>query len=148
MRTMKEFDYDLWAIDVKGKKHYFCRVKATGEECEIDLECMRALMAEEKAMRRRIARDTDKLLSLDCSIFDEHSEEWMIDKDDFVEDVIASELEDAFISTLTKCQKSIYLHCMKPNITVRQYARLSGLAATTIQNHIEAVRRKYKKYFM
>ena len=35
MKTIKEFDYDLWAVDVEGKKQYFCRVKATGEECEI-----------------------------------------------------------------------------------------------------------------
>lgn len=68
--------------------------------------------------------------------------------DDFVEDIIASEIEGAFISTLTACQKSIYIHCMKPNISVREYSRLSGLAVTTIQNHIEAVRKKYKKYFM
>lgn len=112
MKTIKEFDYDLWAVDVEGKKQYFCRVKATGEECEISLECMRVLLAEEKAMRRRIARDTDRLLSLGYSTSDEHGEEWIIDRDDFVEDIIASEIEGAFISTLTECQKSIYIHCM------------------------------------
>ena len=148
MKTIKGFDYDLWAIDVNGKKQYFCRVKTTGEECEISLECMRVLLAQEKAMRRRIARDTERLLSLDCSMFDECGEEWIIDRDDFVEDVFASEIEDAFISTLTECQKNIYIHCMKANLSVRQYSRLSGLAVTTIQNHIEAVRKKYKKYFM
>ena len=95
-------------------------------------------------MRRRIARDTDRLLSLDCSISDEHGEEWIIDRDDFVEDIIASEIVGAFISTLTECQKSIYIHCMKPNISVREYSRLSGLAVTTIQNHIEAVRKNIK----
>ena len=144
MKTIKEFDYDLWAVDVEGKKQYFCRAKATGEECEISLECMRVLLAEEKAMRRRIARDTDRLLSLGYSTSDEHGEEWIIDRDDFVEDIIASEIEGAFISTLTECQKSIYIHCMKPNISVREYSRLSGLAVTTIQNHIEAVRKNIK----
>ena len=71
-------------------------------------------------------------------------QEWIIDRDDFVEDIIASDIEGAFISILTECQKSIYIHCMKPNISVREYSRLSGLAVTTIQNHIEAVRKNIK----
>ena len=32
MKTLKEFDYDLWAIEENGRKRYFARIKATGEE--------------------------------------------------------------------------------------------------------------------
>ena len=32
MKTLREFDYDLWAVMDNGKKRYFARIKATGEE--------------------------------------------------------------------------------------------------------------------
>ena len=32
MKTLKEFDYDLWAIEENERKRYFARIKATGEE--------------------------------------------------------------------------------------------------------------------
>ena len=35
MKTLKEFDYDLWAIEENGRKRYFARIKATGEETDI-----------------------------------------------------------------------------------------------------------------
>ena len=41
MKTLKEFDYDLWAIEENGRKRYFARIKATGEETEVSLEVMR-----------------------------------------------------------------------------------------------------------
>lgn len=56
MKTLKEFDYDLWAIEENGKKRYFARVKATGEEAEITIEVMRLLLSQEKQMRREYAR--------------------------------------------------------------------------------------------
>ena len=40
MKALREFDYDLWAIVDNGKKRYFARVKATGEETEISLSRM------------------------------------------------------------------------------------------------------------
>ena len=42
MKTLKEFDYDLWAIEEKGKKRYFARDKATGEEAVMTNEVMRS----------------------------------------------------------------------------------------------------------
>jgi len=56
MKTLKDFDYDLWAIEENDKKRYFARVKATGEETEIDLNVMRLLLSQEKQMRREYAR--------------------------------------------------------------------------------------------
>ena len=48
MKTLKEFDYDLWAIEENGRKRYFARIKATGEETEVSLEVMRLLLRQEK----------------------------------------------------------------------------------------------------
>ena len=48
METLKEFDYDLWAIEENRRKRYFARIKATGEEMEISLEVMRLLLDQEK----------------------------------------------------------------------------------------------------
>ena len=47
MKTLKEFDYDLWAIEENGRKRYFARIKATGEEAEVSLEVMRLLLRQE-----------------------------------------------------------------------------------------------------
>ena len=47
MKTLKEFDYDLWAIEENGRKRYFARIKATGEETEVSLEVMRLLLRQE-----------------------------------------------------------------------------------------------------
>ena len=40
MKTLKELDYDLWAIEANGRKRYFARIKATGEEAEVSLEAV------------------------------------------------------------------------------------------------------------
>ena len=47
MKTLKEFDYDLWAIEENGRKRYFARIKATGEETEVSLEVMRLLLNQD-----------------------------------------------------------------------------------------------------
>ncbi len=148
MRTIDQFDYDLWATEIEGKKQYFCRVKATGEECEINLECMRVMLREEKALRRSISKNANVLLSLDCVVADETSEEWLTDKHNFVDDIIASDIENAFISFLSHEQKAIYLGCMKRGLTQREYSKLSGLPKTTLQNQIVAIRKIFEKKFM
>ena len=38
MYKSKEFDYDLWTTQEGGTKHYWARVKATGEVAEISIE--------------------------------------------------------------------------------------------------------------
>ena len=68
MKTLKEFDYDLWAIEENGRKRYFARIKATGEEAEVSLEVMRLLLSQEKQMRREYAKQQTigPVLSLDA----------------------------------------------------------------------------------
>ena len=62
MKTLKEFDYDLWAIEENGRKRYFARIKATGEETEVSLEVMRLLLRQEKQMRREYAKQQTMLM--------------------------------------------------------------------------------------
>ncbi|MBD9115663.1 MAG: hypothetical protein EGQ10_00535, partial [Clostridiales bacterium] len=68
MKTLKEFDYDLWAIEENGRKRYFARIKATGEETEVSLEVMRLLLRQEKQIRREYAKQQTigPVLSLDA----------------------------------------------------------------------------------
>ena len=55
MKTLKEFDYDLWAIEENGRKRYFARIKATGEETEVSLEVMRLLLKADAPGVRKTA---------------------------------------------------------------------------------------------
>ena len=59
MKTLKEFDYDLWAIEENGRKRYFARIKATGEEAEVSLEVMRLLLRQEKADAPGVCKTAD-----------------------------------------------------------------------------------------
>ena len=38
MYKSKEFDYDLWTTTENGTKHYWARVKATGEVTEAEAD--------------------------------------------------------------------------------------------------------------
>ena len=54
MKTLKDFDYNLWATEENGIKKYYVRTKTTGEVTEADAGVMRLLRSEEKKMRRYI----------------------------------------------------------------------------------------------
>ena len=53
MKIIREFDYDLWAINDNGRKRFYVRVKETGEEAEVSQEVMRYLMSQEKSCAGR-----------------------------------------------------------------------------------------------
>ena len=57
MKTLKEFDYDLWAEEKDGQKRYYVRVKSTREVTEVSIEVMRILANDEKKMRRNIKKE-------------------------------------------------------------------------------------------
>ena len=106
MKTLKEFDYDLWAIEENGRKRYFARIKATGEEAEVSLEVMRLLLSQEKQMRREYAKQQTlgPVLSLDAirdgGSMDESA--WLLDTRQRIDsEVLTAELADAFCKTLT-----------------------------------------------
>ena len=109
MKTLKEFDYDLWAIEENGRKRYFARIKATGEETEVSLEVMRLLLSQEKQMRREYAKQQTigPVLSLDAirdgGSMDEAA--WLLDTRQRIDsEVLTAELTDAFCKTLTDSQ--------------------------------------------
>ena len=110
MKTLKEFDYDLWAIEENGRKRYFARIKATGEEAEVSLEVMRLLLRQEKQMRREYAKQQaiGPVLSLDAirdgGSMDESA--WLLDTRQRIDsEVLTAELTDAFCKTLTDSQR-------------------------------------------
>ena len=117
MKTLKEFDYDLWAIEENGRKRYFARIKATGEETEVSLEVMRLLLRQEKQMRREYAKQQTigPVLSLDAirdgGSMDESA--WLLDMRQRIDsEVLTAELTDAFCKTLTDSQRSIFTECL------------------------------------
>ncbi len=152
MKTLKEFDYDLWAIEENGKKRYFARVKATGEETEIDIKVMRVLLSQEKQMRREYARQQadGTILSLDaiCDSGETDESAWMIDSDtDTESEVIAKSTYSDFAKMLTPHQAEIFNSCMVGELSIREYARLHGVDHKSVHETVEAIRKKFKKYF-
>ncbi len=149
MKTLKEFDYDLWATEENGTKRYFARVKATGEETEISLELMRVLMNEEKKMRRELntKKDGNGDLLLDVLPDDETGESWLIDTVNIEADVSTAIMEDGFISLLTEKQRDVYLSCIQGGQLMPEYAAEHGTSKQAVMKTINQIREKAKKYF-
>ena len=151
MKTLKEFDYDLWAIEENGRKRYFARIKATGEEAEVSLEVMRLLLRQEKQMRREYAKQQTigPVLSLDA-IRDGRSMDtaWLLDVRQRIDsEVLTAELTDAFCKTLTDSQRSIFTECLIEGKSQTAYAAEHGISVPMVNKQIRAIRGKAKIYF-
>lgn len=148
MKTPKQFDYDLWTTEENGNKKYWVRVKSTGEVSEVDIETMRFLRCEEKALRRELENlSQNSPLSLDYIKDDETNNGWMADEKDVVNELLFGLEEKAFMETLTEKQKDVFLNCMKNGVNAVQYANAIGVHFTTVYESINAIRKKYKKFF-
>ncbi len=152
MKTLHEFDYDLWAIEDNGKKRYFARIKATGEETEISLKVMRLLLNQEKQMRREYAKrkSIGTVLSLDaiCDGGDVDEAAWLQDKKQNVDmDILWSDLKDDFGKTLTDKQLSIFNECLIEGMSQTAYAAAHGVTFQMVNKQIQAIRKKAKKFF-
>jgi hypothetical protein len=152
MKTLKEFDYDLWAIEENGRKRYFARIKATGEETEVSLEVMRLLLSQEKQMRREYAKQQTigPVLSLDAirdgGSMDEAA--WLLDTRQRIDsEVLTAELTDAFCKTLTDSQRSIFRECLIEGKSQTAYAAEHGISVPMVNKQIRAIRGKAKIYF-
>jgi hypothetical protein len=152
MKTLKEFDYDLWAIEENGRKRYFARIKATGEETEVSLEVMRLLLRQEKQMRREYAKQQTigPVLSLDAirdgGSMDESA--WLLDVRQRIDSaVLTAELTDAFCKTLTDSQRSIFRECLIEGKSQTAYAAEHGISVPMVNKQIRAIRGKAKIYF-
>ena len=152
MKTLREFDYDLWAIVNNGKKRYFARVKATGEETEITLDVMRLLLSQEKQMRREFAKKKKigTVLSLDaiCDSGDVDEASWLNDPQQNIEfDLFWEDLKDDFCKTLTDNQLSIFSECLIDGKSQTAYAAEHGISVPMVNKQIHNIRKKAKKYF-
>jgi hypothetical protein len=152
MKTLKEFDYDLWAIEENGRKRYFARIKATGEEAEVSLEVMRLLLSQEKQMRREYAKQQTigPVLSLDAirdgGSMDEAA--WLLDTRQRIDsEVVTAELTDTFCKTLTDSQRSIFRECLIEGKSQTAYAAEHGISVPMVNKQIRAIRGKAKIYF-
>ncbi len=151
-KTPVEFDYDLWTTE-DGK--CMVRVKITGEVTEVDREVMKMLRAEEKRIRRAMPATNEKggdepatLLSLDARPEDENREApWMEDPFDFTEEVAFKENERRFYASLTEIQREIYDWVIFGKIRPSQFAKSKGVSASSVSQHIRAIRKRAKKYF-
>lgn len=152
MKTLHEFDYELWAIEDNGKKRYFARIKATGEETEVSLKVMRLLLAQEKQMRREYAKrqSVGTVLSLDSVSSGDDVDEagWLQDTQQKIDaDILWEETKNDFCKVLTDNQLSIFNECLIEGKSVIEYAAEHGVARRSVYNAIELIRKKAKKYF-
>lgn len=152
MKTLREFDYDLWATEENGKKRYFARVKATGEETEISLKVMRLLLSQEKQMRREYAKrkNVGTVLSLEaiCDEEDVGEASWLLDAEQKIEtDILMEDLKDDFCKTLTDNQLSIFSECLIDGKSQTAYAAEHGVTKQSVFDTITLIRKKAKKYF-
>lgn len=143
MKTPKKFDYDLWTTD---NGECFVRIKATGETTTVSVEVMRALRAEEKAIRRAREKDDTPPLSIDETEDDDSTGEWKADPLDYAEIAEAKVLDEQIQRLLTEKQLDVYLSCMKSGMGIREYAKLHGVKHQSVFETTEAIRKKVKKF--
>lgn len=146
MKTLKDFDYDLWTSTENGKEKYWVRVKRTGESCEVDIATMRELRKSEKQMRRAINKQSKAdfcVLSLDY--LPEESKEnmsWVKDTYDLEEEVYCKMTKEIIYSVLTEKQKEVFRNCILGNKSLREYAKEKGLSYSTIREIRDVIRKK------
>ena len=148
MYKSKEFDYDLWTTTENGTKHYWARVKATGEVTEVSHEVMKFLRAEEKRVYREIeaSQNRGSTLSLDAP-HDEEKESWFEDYGSGVSEMETELNKEDFRKLLTGRQREIFDYCLIGGNSVRKFAREKGLDHTTVMEAVEVIREKAKKFF-
>lgn len=121
MKTLKDFDYDLWTTEENGIKKYYVRAKTTGEVTEVDAGVMRLLRSEEKKMRRYIKEQN--ILGTPLSL-DSHTDEtvegtWLADSYDLNEDVQTAIMEAALITPCLLCREPYMNTALKTMAVLR-----------------------------
>ena len=149
MKTLREFDYDLWAINDNGRKRFYVRVKETREEAEVSQEVMRYLMSQEKKLRReKMQKDYGTIMSMDTMICDEDmcDSMWLLDKTQDAEDYnIFEEMASKFADTLTPLQRSIFYECMLGGKKFVDYASEHNMNPRCVAAAVKLIRKKAKK---
>lgn len=160
MFKVKNFDYDLWTTD-DGKK--FARVRRTSEVCEVDEETMKLLRSAEKRAYRELelqgnldSDDPDERLKASirypCSFEvadDENDEESVLlaSGQDLEAEIIAKQMEEDFISTLTAYQKEIYICVIRNKESQASFAQRKGVKKQSINENVALIRKKAKIFW-
>ncbi len=163
MKTPYLFDYDLWTTEEGCHKHYWVRVKSTGEVAEVSHEVMKYLRASEKSLRRTIAatsysddempaeKNTElckKELSLSfVSGDDTVSPSWLVDPVDYIANAITDSLEVQFSSLLTAHQLEIYRCCIKEGMGIREYAERHHCHHSSVEEVIRSIQKKFQEFY-
>ncbi len=160
MYKNKEFDYDLFTME-GGRK--YARIRNTGEVVEIDDELMKCLRAEEKKIYREhelrklvdSINDSERIKAtifypLSFEMYDEDEDEepaWLIDDNNFEEDLIAKDLENKFLNMLTEHQREVFICIMKDKESQVDFANRHGITTRSLRYTIKTIRKKAKKFF-
>ena len=146
MPKVKEFDYDLWTTVEDGEKHYWAKVRSTGEITEISHEVIKYLRAEEKKVYREIEsnRNNESVLSLDIP-HDDEKESWFEDHGIGMSEMETPPIEEEFRKTLTPLQLEVYEKCMLEGCEINEYAIMRNIDRYKIESAVRSIRRKFKK---
>ena len=148
MPKVKEFDYDLWTTVEDGRKHYWAKVRSTGEITEISHEVIKYLRAEEKKAYREIEfnRNSESVLSLDELHADDEEPSWFEDHGIGMSEMETPLIEEEFRKTLTPLQLEVYEKCMLEGCGIREFARKKNIDHKTIVRIVRSIREKFTKY--
>ena len=147
MPKVKEFDYDLWTTVEDGEKHYWAKVRSTGEITEISHEVIKFLRAEEKKVYREIEfnRNSESVLSLDELHADDEEPSWFEDHGIGMSEMETPLIEEEFRKTLTPIQFEVYQKCMLEGCGIREFARKKNIDHKTIVRIVRSIREKFTK---
>ncbi len=148
MPKVKEFDYDLWTTVEDGRKHYWAKVRSTGEITEISHEVIKYLRAEEKKAYREIefGRNSESILSLDELHADNEESSWFEDHGIGMSEMETPIMEEEFRKMLTPNQLEIYEQCLLGEYNIRDFARKKGVHHKAVEKSISQIQFKFKKY--
>lgn len=152
MKTIKEFDYDLFKVE---RDHYI-RIKRTGEVEKVSEEVFKLLRNEHMKAYRGLdglpiyrlsegkyrLQNKKKELSIDALGIEKS-----FNLTGEMEDSIINDIElEKFYYTLTEKQKDVLKNCLLNEISVREFAKIKGVHKSTVDEVVRGIRDKYRKY--
>ena len=145
MPKVKEFDYDLWTTVENGNKHYWAKVRSTGEITEISHEVIKFLRAEEKRTHRENEQSHEREFVYSLEDADDKDENWFEDHGVGMSEMETPLMEEEFQKTLTPIQLEVYEECLLGGCEVNEYAMLRNIDRKKIESVVRSIRRKFKK---
>ena len=149
MKSVKEFEYEIWTTEEEGEKKYWVRVKHTDEVTQVSLPVLRLLRCEEKRIRREREkkRIQGKDLSLNTLANEDVSEYWLADRNDPEKNIVSHLMEEELIEKLTPRQADVFLCCMVEGMSIREYCRQHHRSIGSVMCAVNAIRKKFKNIY-